>query len=101
MKKQLLVLPLLSFLALTGCKSGSSSNGLSWKSGDKVYYERILFDTSDENADNAHIYLGEEGKVDTVKLGREEIKFGYSGKVLTLEAAGLRKAGPGMLRETY
>ncbi len=95
MKKQLLVLPLLSFLALTGCKSNSSSNGLSWKSGDKVYYERILFDTSDENADNAHIYLGEDGKVDTVKLGREEIKFGYSGKVLTLEAEGLRKAGPG------
>jgi hypothetical protein len=85
-------LPILLLASLTGCKS---SSGLTWKSGDKVYYDRILFDTSDETAKNPHIYLGVDGKVASVKLGRDDLKFGYSGKVLTLEAAALRKAGAG------
>ena len=85
-------LPLLLLASLTGCKS---SSGLTWKSGDKVYYDRILFDTSDASAKNPHIYLGVDAKVASVKLGRDDLKFGYSGKVLTLSAEGLRKAGPG------
>lgn len=93
MKKiELFILPLLMAASLTGCKS---SGGLSWKSGDKVYYDRILFDTSDKDAKNPHIYLGVDGKVASVKLGRDDLKFGYFGKVLTLEAEGLRKAGAG------
>lgn len=89
--KSLTILPLLLLASLTAC----GSKGLSWKSGDKVYYDRIVFDTSDPEADNPHIFLGKDGKVASVKLGRDEIKFGYSGKVLTLSAEALRKAGPG------
>ena len=90
--KSLTIFPFLLLASLTGC---GSKGGLSWKSGDKVYYERIIFDTSDEQADNPHIYLGVKESVKTVKLGRDEIKFGYSGKVLTLPAEALRKVGPG------
>ena len=86
-----LILPLFLLASLTGC----SSNGLKWKSGDKVYYDRILFDTSDEQAPNPNIYLGVDKGVKSVKVGRDEIKFGYSGKVLTLEAKGLRAVGAG------
>ena len=88
--KSLTILPILLLASLTAC-----NKGMSWKSGDKVYYDRIIFDTSDETAPNPHIFLGKSGSVKSVKLGRDEIKFGYSGKVLTLEAAALRKAGPG------
>ena len=86
-----LILPLFLLVSLTGC----SSNGLKWKSGDKVYYDRILFDTSDEQAPNPNIYLGVDKGVKSVKVGRDDIKFGYSGKVLTLEAKGLRAVGAG------
>ena len=86
-----LILPILLLASLTGC----SSNGLKWKSGDKVYYDRILFDTSDEQAPNPNIYLGVDKSVKSVKLGRENLKFGYSGKVLTLEAKALRAVGAG------
>ena len=88
--KSLAIFPFLLLASLTAC-----NKGMSWKSGDKVYYDRIIFDTSDEKAPNPHIFLGKSGSVKSVKLGRDEIKFGYSGKVLTLEAAALRKAGPG------
>ncbi len=89
--KSLTIFPFLLLASLTAC----NNNGMSWKSGDKVYYDRIVFDTSDETASNPHIFLGKSGSVKSVKLGREEIKFGYSGKVLTLSAEALRKAGPG------
>ena len=88
---QTLILPILLLASLTGC----SSNGLKWKSGDKVYYDRILFDTSDEQAPNPNIYLGVDKSVKSVKLGRDNLKFGYSGKVLTLEAKALRAVGAG------
>lgn len=88
---QTIILPLLLLASLTGC----SSNGLKWKSGDKVYYDRILFDTSDEQAPNPNIYLGVDKSVKSVKLGRDNLKFGYSGKVLTLEAKALRAVGAG------
>ena len=88
--KSLTIFPFLLLASLTAC-----NKGMSWKSGDKVYYDRIVFDTSDETASNPHIFLGKSGSVKSVKLGREEIKFGYSGKVLTLSAEALRKAGPG------
>ena len=89
--KSLTIFPFLLLASLTAC----NNNGLSWKSGDKVYYERIIFDTSDEKAPNPHIFLGVNSKVASVKLGRDELKFGYSGKVLTLQAEALRKAGAG------
>ena len=88
--KSLTIFPFLLLASLTAC-----NKGMSWKSGDKVYYDRILFDTSDEKAPNPNIFLGKSGSVKSVKLGRDEIKFGYSGKVLTLSAEALRKAGPG------
>ncbi len=90
--KSLTIFPFLLLASLTAC---GGKGGLSWKSGDKVYYDRIIFDTSDETADNPHIYLGVKESVKTVKLGRDEIKFGYSGKVLTLPAEALRKVGAG------
>ncbi len=86
-----LILPLLLLASLTGC----SSSGLKWKSGDKVYYDRIIFDTSDEQAPNPNLYLGVDKGVKSVKLGRDNIKFGYSGKVLTLEAKALKAVGAG------
>ena len=86
-----LLIPLFLLASLTGC----SSSGLKWKSGDKVYYDRIIFDTSDENAPNANILLGVNDSVKSVKLGRDDIKFGYNSKVLTLSAEALRKVGPG------
>ena len=86
-----LFLPMLLLASLTGC----NKSGLSWKSGDKVYYDRIVFDTSDPDAPNPHILLNQKSKIKSVKLGRDEIKFGYSGKVLTLPAEALRKVGPG------
>ena len=88
--KSLAIFPFLLLASLTAC-----NKGMSWKSGDKVYYDRIIFDTSDEKAPNPHIFLGKSGSIKSVKLGRDEIKFGYSGKVLTLSAEALRKVGPG------
>ena len=90
--KSLIIFPFLLLASLTAC---GGKSGLSWKSGDTVYYDRIIFDTSDETADNPHIYLGVKDSIKTVKLGRDEIKFGYSGKVLTLPAEALRKVGAG------
>ena len=87
-----LILPVLLLASLTGC---NKSQGLSWHSGDKVYYDRILFDTSDENAPNPNIYLGKDGEVASVKVGREELQFGYNSKVLTISAEGLKKIGAG------
>lgn len=87
-----LLIPLFLLASLTGC---GSSNNLKWKSGDKVYYDRILFDTSDENAPNANIMLGIDDSVKNVKLGRDDIKFGYNSKILTLPAEALRNAGAG------
>ena len=87
-----IILPLFLLASLTGC---GSSSGPTWKSGDKVYYDRIIFDTSDEQATNPSIYLGVDSGVKSVKLGRDEIKFGYKGKVLTLPADALRKVGAG------
>ena len=89
--KSLTIFPFLLLASLTAC----NNNSMSWKSGDKVYYDRIIFDTSDEKAPNPHIFLGSKSSVKSVKLGRDEIKFGYSGKVLTLSAEALRKVGPG------
>ena len=87
-------LPILFVASLASCGGGSHGGGLAPKSGDKIYYERILFDTSDETASNPSIYLEAKDGVKEVKVGREVIKFGYSGGVLTLDAAALRNAGP-------
>ncbi len=90
----LLTLPLLAVSTLVGC-GRSSSSGPTYKKGDRIYQERILFDTSDEKAGNASIYLGIDKKVKTVKLGREEVKCGYKNKILTFSAKDLRNAGAG------
>ena len=76
-------LPILFVASLASCGGGSHGGGLAPKSGDKIYYERILFDTSDETASNPSIYLEAKDGVKEVKVGREVIKFGYSGGVLT------------------
>ena len=68
--KSLTIFPFLLLASLTAC-----NKGMSWKSGDKVYYDRIVFDTSDETASNPHIFLGKSGSVKSVKLGREEKAF--------------------------
>ena len=86
---------MLLLASLTGCKSSSK---LTWKSGDKVFYDRILFDTSDESAPNPNILLegtDKKTQVTSVKIGREELGFGFKGKVLTLSAESLKKVGPG------
>ena len=92
--KSLTIFPFLLLASLTACQQSTGSK-LTWKSGDKVYYDRILFDTSDAEAPNPNIYLGVDDKVATVKLGRDELTFGYRGKVLTLPAEALRKIGAG------
>ena len=86
-----LIIPLFLLASLTGC-SGSK---YSWKKGDKIYYDRILFDTSVEKVENPHIYLGVDDKVTSVKIGRDELGFGYGGKVLTIDGEALKKVGPG------
>lgn len=88
-----LILPFFLLAGLTGCNNSSSK--YSWKSGDKVYDSKLVFDTSDANAVNPSIYLGVDGSVTSVTVGRGEIEFGYNSKVLTLSAEGLRKVGPG------
>ena len=87
-----LIFPVLLAASLAGC---GGNGGLHYQAGDKVYYDRILFDTSDTTAERANIYLGVDKQVSSVKLGRDEIEFGYAGKVLTLAGEGLRKVGPG------
>ena len=69
--------------------AGCTGNQLTWKSGDKVYYDRIVFDTSDESAPNPNFYLGMDKKITSVKVGKYDIDFGYRGKVLTLSAESL------------
>ena len=86
------ILPILFLASLTGC---TGANQMTYKSGDKVYYDRIVFDTSDENAVNPSIYLGIDKKITTVKIGKIEAEFGYRSKVLTVSAEALRKVGPG------
>ena len=85
---------MLLLASLTAC----GANKVDWKSGDKVYYDRIIFDTSDESAENPHILLentDKKTKVTSVKIGREELEFGFRAKVLTISAEGLKKIGPG------
>ena len=94
----LLAFPILLLTSLTSCGGPdyTSGSGSSYKKGDKIYQERILFDTSDESARDASIYLGVKSKVSSVKLGRNEIKFRYTNKlVLTLPATELKAVGPG------
>ncbi len=83
---------------LTGCNGGASK--YQWHSGDKVYYDKLVFDTSDLEASNPNIYLGVDEKVESVKMGRDELEFGYNSQVLTLSAEGLRKAGAGEKKAT-
>ena len=70
-----LILPLLLLGTLAGCNQNNNAEQseegpkLTWHSGDKVYYDKIVFDTSDAEAPNPNIYLGVEGKVESVKVG--------------------------------
>lgn len=89
----LLTLPLLALTSLTGC--GDKHTGPSYKKGDRIYQDRILFDTSDENASNASINLGVKKSIESVKIGRNTVKFGYRKQILTIDAEDLRAVGPG------
>ena len=102
MKKLLsvfLATPLI--IGLASC--GGSSNGLTYQPGDKVFTEKIIFDTSKEEPDNVNFKLGIAGEVLTIKSGREELEFGYKDKILTISGASLKKCGPGekTLKVTY
>ena len=90
-----LILPLFLLGALSGCAKEETAPKYTWHSGDKVFYEKIVFDTSDAEAKDPNIYLGTEGKVESVKVGRSEVEFGYNSKVLTLSAEGLKAVGAG------
>lgn len=88
----LLTLPILALASLTSC---GGDDPLTYKKGDRIYQEKIFFDTSDSKAGNASIYLGVDGKVKTVKLGRNEIKCGYRNQILTFAPKDLRAVGAG------
>ena len=91
-----LIFPILMLASLAGC----NGNQMTFKTGDKVYYDRIVFDTSDESAANPNFYLGMDKKITSVKAGKYDIEFGYRSKVLTLSATDLRKIGTGEKRAT-
>jgi len=90
--KSLSIFSILALASLTGC-GGNNGPSIAPKSGDKIYYERILFDTSDEAASNPSIHLDAAGGVSSVKAGRVEIPFGYANGVLTLDAKALKQIG--------
>ena len=89
----LLTLPILALASLASC--GGGDTGPTYKAGDRIYKEKIYFDISDETAGNASIYLGVDKTIKSVKLGRNEIKFGYRDKILTLTPEDLRAVGAG------
>lgn len=95
--KRTLLLPFLALLstALVGC--GGSGSSLKWKSGDKVYTRKILFDTSAEEVpERVNFYIGKKGSVTKVAYKRNEFKFGYHSGVLTLSGKDLKeKVAPG------
>lgn len=95
-----LILPLFLLASLTGCNKAEEGSKFTWHSGDKVYYSKIVFDTSDAEAKDPNIYLGVDAKVESVKVGRSEVEFGYNSKVLTLSAEGLRAVGAGEKKAT-
>ena len=92
-----LILPLFLLASLTGCSNGSSLN---YKKGDKIYYDRIIFDTSSEEVINPSIHLESAESVKSVKIGREDLKFGFKNKILTLDGEALKKAGAGEKQAT-
>ena len=72
-----LILPLLLTAALTGCGGGKKTSKYTWHSGDKVYYDKLVFDTSDPTAPNPNIYLkpcGAGGTARGKRIGAEIFK---------------------------
>ena len=99
---KLIVLPMLLTGLLAGCSFSDLFSIFKKKSklatGEKIYYERILFDTSDESGKNASILLegtSDKDSVTSVKIGREELTYAFSKKVLTISGESLKKVGPG------
>ena len=90
---------------LAGCSFSFSSildifkkKGGKLETGERIYSERILFDTSDESGKNASILLqdtSDKDSVTSVKIGREELTYGFSKKILTISGESLKKVGPG------
>ena len=92
MKKVLsTLLTLPSIFLLVGC-SGSS---ISYEAGDKIFTEKIIFDTSVAEPENVHFKLGVKGSVTALKSGRTELEFGYNNEILTISGKSLKECGPG------
>ena len=92
-KFAVLTLGALALTTLAGCNQ--PADPYNWASGDTVFTETVLFDKSDENAKNVHFFLNQEGTIKSVRLGRDDIAYGYHGGVLTLSAASLKNAPSG------
>lgn len=93
MKKIALVaLSAIAMGTLASCGGGQDTSP-NYKAGDKIYTKRIIFDTEAENPENVHFDLGDVGGVSEVKIGRNEITFGFHNGVLTLDGASLKQVG--------
>ncbi len=99
---KLIVLPMLLTGLLAGCSFSDLFSIFKKKSklatGERIYTERILFDTSDESGKNASILLegtSDKDSVTSVKIGREELGYVFSKKVLTISGESLKKVGAG------
>lgn len=76
--------------------SGGNQSSITYKAGDKIYTERVLFDTNAETVVNPSFKLDIGDKtIDTVKLGRAQIEYGYKNGILTLNGQNLKDAGAG------
>lgn len=113
MKNKVLTIALLTIATLTvsGCRqSGSKQNSqegskqsssqsgqtISYEKGDKIYTERILFDTSAEKVINPSFKLDNGDKtVETAKLGRVNLEFGVKNGVITFNGQQFKDAGAG------
>ena len=101
---KVIILPMLLVGLLTGCSFSDlfsffkKKSGSKLETGERIYSERILFDTSDNSGSNASIkldYAGDKDEVTSVKIGREELTFAFSKKVLTISGESLKKVGAG------
>ena len=91
-KSVLLALSAMTVCALAGC--GQKDTSPNWKSGDKVFTRRIVFDTSVENPETVHFYLGVNSAIKSVILDLDDVPYGYHGGVLSIPGTFLKEFGP-------
>lgn len=79
-----------------GQSSGNNKPTITYKTGDKIYKERVLFDTSAEEVVNPSFKLDAGDKtVESAKIGRNQVEFGYKNGVITFKGEDLKTAGAG------